>query len=1225
MNPLRPRLRRPALVPLLSVVVLMVTGLVLGGLAAGYRPVVILTGSMGDTAPPGALVIAAPLEGPAVVVGDILVMRRPGSAPVTHRVIEIEDAGPPPDAGSGVAADGGDDGVVGRGAAPPRFATTQGDANEAPDAAPYPLEGSQLVGRWIVPRVGGWLQTLFSPGPVLAVVALAIAAWAVGALQRIWSDPGASDPEPPEDDSGGEGTIGPSAPAEYDTSAGSTPAEASLEAEPVGARRRRLALILSGLAVPALVLGTAGVAWAVLTGNDSVSVNDFGTLACFDPELSSVQSGETVHAVDGTVTEAITAVDPASSFVLASLRSSADEPADSTVMVELGGGGTTVDLTRATDAGAPPSVTVAWSVVEYGCGVSVQRGSVVGDGTSQLTVPITTVDEAASFVLVGSAPQASATAFGGDDLFIGELADASTLRIRTAGSTFDTGREFAWQVVTFDDPGDVQVQTITTTLSLGQASTTAAIGSPVDTGATFLLTGATSASSGAAVGERLVRTHLVDGSTIAVDRSVAGEAIDVQVQVVHLKDGSNVRHGIVDLVATESAATVTIDPVDPARATAIATVATPGVAAGGMTDHVTDDVPGEASATFTVTDPTTVAVTRSASASSASFGWQVIEWAGPTWWDGTYPFRQRIDVAAGGIAAPDDYTISLAVDHAALVTSGLARADGDDVRVLRWDGSTWTELDRILDDGSTWDRSDTTLWFRTVAPVAADTTDTYWLHYGNSAATAPPADPENVLLLTEGFESGTLGDFVDRTAGTGWYQADPWTRRIPLTVPAGTVDADLADYPLLVTFSSAALAADALPDGSDIRFTAADGVSDLAHELERYDPATGSVTAWVRVPSVAGASPTTLYLYYGAADAPDQQAVREVWPDDVEAVWHLHRDPAGSAPQLDDSTTGNNDGLSGGAMTSGDLVIGTTPAVDLDGADDVLRAAAFDPTPTGALSVSGLLRLDAHTVDGPVLTKADDATTRILDLSVTTAGALQGRLSLNGSEVTLIGGTVPTGAWHHVAMTWDGATQRLWMDGVEVAAQPAVGILDRDGTMPVTVGNVATGDRPLDGAVDEVRLVNTARSGPWLDALATNLSNPGAFVSVGSVETGSWLGQGTWDHRKPLSVDHDLIPSDLGDHALLVQLTDAQLATSAAVDGRDLVFTAADGITRLDHTVETFDPGTGALSAWVRVPNLSSSTDTGLFLYYGNTSADWQQDPGAVFGAEADLVFSGMP
>jgi hypothetical protein len=85
-------------------------------------------------------------------------------------------------------------------------------------------------------------------------------------------------------------------------------------------------------------------------------------------------------------------------------------------------------------------------------------------------------------------------------------------------------------------------------------------------------------------------------------------------------------------------------------------------------------------------------------------------------------------------------------------------------------------------------------------------------------------------------------------------------------------------------------------------------------------------------------------------------------------------------------------------------------------------------------------------------------------------------------------------------------------------------------------------------------------------------------------------------------------------------------------DARDLAFTAADATTLLDHEVEAY--GGGALVAWVRIPSLPATTDTTIYLYYGNANppapvpaATWstdflavyhlQQDPGG--GAAGDI------
>ncbi|MCP3910258.1 MAG: signal peptidase I, partial [Actinomycetia bacterium] len=891
-DPSRPRSRsahrwRARLAGAFFTILIVAVGIVLAALAAGYRPVVIQTGSMGDTAPPGSLIVAVPRQVSSIGVDDILVMRRPGATPVTHRIIEIEQSGAVP------------------------FAITKGDANESPDAAPYPLDGEQLVARWIAPGWGGRLETVFQPGASLTLMAVATAAIAFHALRRIWI----------------------------------TPPPAPVAAEPVEpraasprGRRRQLPRrrLLAFVAFPLVGLMSAGVAFAMFVSGESVAANDFTTAACFDPQLSSVQNGESIHAVDGVVTVPITAVDPAGSFVMASVRSASNEPADATVQVVLRVDGAALELSRNTDAGAPPPVTVAWSVVEYGCGASVQRGTVVGNGTTQIDIPVASVNQAASFVLATSTAEPTATDFGGDDLFIAELTSATNLRLRATGAaSFDAQRSFSWQVVSFADPADASVQTITGTLPAAAGSTTLTIPSPVDTETTFLLTSVNSTASGADIGKRLVRATLTDSTTITIDRGIAGEALDIQIQVVALNDGTTVRHGTVDFTAGQPARTIAVDPVDVTRSSVVSTVAIPGLTGGGMTDHIADDIVGEASATFILTAADTLSVVRDASASNASFAWQVIEWAGPQWWDPAYSFRQRIDVDTSSVAAPNGYTVPLDFDHAALVSAGLSRSDGTDVRVVRWDGSSWTELDRVLDDASTWNAVSTTIWFKTVEPIAADTTSTYWLYIGNSSPGAVANDPEAVYLLTENFDSGTLGDFEDRTGGTGWYQADPWTRRIPLTVSAALVPSTLTDVPLQIAVTDADLSASAQTDGSDFRFTAADGVTLLDHEIESWDSGTGALVAWVRVPSLSSSADSSLYLYYGAADAPAGEQIHNVWSSGFGAAWHLGRDPAGDTPQIDDATIANRDGLSAGSMTSGDLQPAQSGSgLVFDGVDD---------------------------------------------------------------------------------------------------------------------------------------------------------------------------------------------------------------------------------------------------------------------------------------------------
>jgi N-acetylneuraminic acid mutarotase len=65
------------------------------------------------------------------------------------------------------------------------------------------------------------------------------------------------------------------------------------------------------------------------------------------------------------------------------------------------------------------------------------------------------------------------------------------------------------------------------------------------------------------------------------------------------------------------------------------------------------------------------------------------------------------------------------------------------------------------------------------------------------------------------------------------------------------------------------------------------------------------------------------------------------------------------------------------------------------------------------------------------------------------------------------------GAWHHVAMTYDGATLRLYVDGSEAASEAATGTLC-DSSAPVQLGSFFGGSNNLNGTLDEVRVHDRA-------------------------------------------------------------------------------------------------------------------------------------------------------
>ncbi len=76
---------------------------------------------------------------------------------------------------------------------------------------------------------------------------------------------------------------------------------------------------------------------------------------------------------------------------------------------------------------------------------------------------------------------------------------------------------------------------------------------------------------------------------------------------------------------------------------------------------------------------------------------------------------------------------------------------------------------------------------------------------------------------------------------------------------------------------------------------------------------------------------------------------------------------------------------------------------------------------------------------------------------------------------------------------------------------------------------------------------------------------------------------------------------------ILIDITDSDLSSSAQSDGDDILFTSSDGTSKLAHEIENYTTGTGALRSWVKVPSVSTSVDTDIYMYYGNSGASNQE------------------
>jgi len=113
----------------------------------------------------------------------------------------------------------------------------------------------------------------------------------------------------------------------------------------------------------------------------------------------------------------------------------------------------------------------------------------------------------------------------------------------------------------------------------------------------------------------------------------------------------------------------------------------------------------------------------------------------------------------------------------------------------------------------------------------------------------------------------------------------------------------------------------------------------------------------------------------------------------------------------------------------------------------------------------------------------------------------------------------------------------------------------------------------------------------------------------------------SWAYRKQITIDHTKVAATLTDFPVLISLpSDSGLAANAQDDGDDILFTTADGVTKLNHEIETFNGTSGQLVAWVKVTGLSASADTDIYMYYGNSGAGNQENASFVWDSHYQMV-----
>lgn len=117
----------------------------------------------------------------------------------------------------------------------------------------------------------------------------------------------------------------------------------------------------------------------------------------------------------------------------------------------------------------------------------------------------------------------------------------------------------------------------------------------------------------------------------------------------------------------------------------------------------------------------------------------------------------------------------------------------------------------------------------------------------------------------------------------------------------------------------------------------------------------------------------------------------------------------------------------------------------------------------------------------------------------------------------------------------------------------------------------------------------------------------------------SWLTG--WDHRRQLTINGGLVSGGLTDFPVLVKLDSSFFDfNKAKSNGEDVRFTSSDGTSQLKYEIERWNKPAGKAEIWVKLPSISSGSDTVFYVYYGNIGASDAQDPTNVWDSNYMMV-----
>lgn len=406
--------------------------------------------------------------------------------------------------------------------------------------------------------------------------------------------------------------------------------------------------------------------------------------------------------------------------------------------------------------------------------------------------------------------------------------------------------------------------------------------------------------------------------------------------------------------------------------------------------------------------------------------------------------------------------------------------------VLSFSGGGATSFEVSVDGGSTYASTKSL----TSSSGIVNTT-TIFVRTTSSAAIGSPSATLNVAS-TGASPIGVSVNGVISSGSTAHWRA--------ITIPSSSVSggSNLTNFTALVSISGTYLATVANggkiqnASGFDIKFAADNAGATLYNwEIESWNPVTGVLVAWVKIPTLSASVTTTIYLLYGGSETTFQGgATGSAWDANTVAVYHNGESITASGQSIKDWSANSHTQTSAGTWTGAQSVTGK-----IGNALKYLSANSDRSTFTSiALSstytVDGWYQATSGLVDGDTYAWANTSTFDVVAFG--DPATFFGLFAGTGQKVQ-DGSAALGNTWYHMVFTRNGTTWKMYRNGslVTTNTTDAVNVAFNN------IGTVFSGFTN-DIIFDEGRLLSIDRPLGWITTEYNNENSNSTWLSVGA-------------------------------------------------------------------------------------------------------------------------------